>query len=102
MSSPPLANRSELCPAVSLAVSTLPPKDVPNGSAIFNIFRNVGGSFGIAILSPPVTRREQFHDLRIGESITAYSTATQARVQAASIIGQQGRPDLTLRAPARG
>ncbi len=27
-----------------------------------------------------VTRREQFHDLRIGEMVTAYSPATQARV----------------------
>jgi MFS transporter, DHA2 family, multidrug resistance protein len=71
-----------IVPVASLAVSTLPPKDAPNGSAIFNIFRNVGGSFGIAILSTLVTRREQFHDLRIGESVTAYSAATQARVDA--------------------
>jgi DHA2 family multidrug resistance protein len=71
-----------IVPVASLAVSTLPPKDAPNGSAIFNIFRNVGGSFGIAILSTLVTRREQFHDLRIGETVTAYSTVTQARVEA--------------------
>jgi MFS transporter, DHA2 family, multidrug resistance protein len=71
-----------IVPVAALAVSTLPPKDAPNGSAIFNIFRNVGGSVGIAILSTLVTRREQFHDLRIGESVTAYSQATQARVDA--------------------
>ena len=71
-----------IVPLASLAISTLSPKDAPNGSAIWNIFRNVGGSFGIAILSTLVTRREQFHDLRIGEMVTAYSTATQARVDA--------------------
>src|SRR5262249_25790571 len=71
-----------IVPVAALAVSTLPPKDAPSGSAIFNIFRNVGGSFGIAILSTLVTRREQFHDLRIGESVTAYSLSTQARVDA--------------------
>jgi DHA2 family multidrug resistance protein len=71
-----------IVPVASLAVSSLPPKDAPSGSAIFNIFRNVGGSFGIAVLSTLVTRREQFHDLRIGEMVTAYSTATQARVDA--------------------
>jgi len=27
-------------------------------------------------------RREQFHDLRIGESVMAYSLSTQARVDA--------------------
>src|SRR5438552_4047272 len=29
-----------------------------------------------------VTRREQFHDLRIGELVTVYSPATQARLAA--------------------
>ncbi|MDQ2919917.1 MAG: EmrB/QacA family drug resistance transporter, partial [Verrucomicrobiota bacterium] len=54
------------------------------GSAIFNIFRNVGGSFGIAMLSTVITRREQFHDMRIGESVTAFDPETQARVAAIS------------------
>jgi DHA2 family multidrug resistance protein len=71
-----------IVPVAALAVSTLAPRDAGSGSAIFNIFRNIGGSFGIAILSTLVTRREQFHDLRIGEAITIYSSATQARVDA--------------------
>ena len=71
-----------IVPVATLGVSTLPRKDAPSGSAIFNIFRNVGGSCGIALLSTLVTRREQFHDFRIGEMITAYSPATQARVDA--------------------
>jgi DHA2 family multidrug resistance protein len=69
-----------IVPVTGLAVATLAAKDAASGSAIFNIFRNVGGSFGIAMLSTLVTRREQFHDLRIGESITAYSPAAQARI----------------------
>ena len=69
-----------IVPVTGLAVATLAPKDAASGSAIFNIFRNVGGSFGIAILSTLVTRREQFHDLRIGETITTYSPVTRARV----------------------
>jgi DHA2 family multidrug resistance protein len=71
-----------IVPVTGLAVATLAAKDAASGSAIFNIFRNVGGSFGIAILSTLVTRREQFHDLRIGESVSAYSPALQARVAA--------------------
>jgi len=63
-------------------VATLAAQDAGSGSAIFNIFRNIGGSFGIAILSTLVTRREQFHDLRIGELVTVYSPATQARLAA--------------------
>jgi DHA2 family multidrug resistance protein len=69
-----------IVPITGLAVATLAAKDAGNGSAIFNIFRNIGGSFGIAILSTLITRREQFHDLRIGELVTVYSPATQARL----------------------
>ena len=71
-----------IVPITGLAVATLAAKDAGSGSAIFNIFRNIGGSFGIAILSTLVTRREQFHDLRIGELVTVYSPATQARLAA--------------------
>jgi len=42
--------------------------------------RNLGCSFGIAILSTLVARREQFHDLRIGKAVAAYVPQTQARV----------------------
>jgi DHA2 family multidrug resistance protein len=69
-----------IVPVTGLAVATLAPENAASGSAIFNIFRNVGGSFGIALLSTLVTRREQFHDLRIGETVTAYAPATQARI----------------------
>ena len=69
-----------IVPVTGLAVATLAPKDAGSGSAIFNIFRNIGGSFGIALLSTLVTRREQFHDLRIGEWVTPYSPAAQARI----------------------
>jgi DHA2 family multidrug resistance protein len=69
-----------IVPVTGLAVATLARKDAGDGSALFNIFRNVGGSVGIAMLSTLVTRREQFHDLLIGESVTPYSLATQARV----------------------
>jgi DHA2 family multidrug resistance protein len=69
-----------IVPVTGLAVAMLAPKDAASGSAIFNIFRNIGGSFGIAILSTLVTRREQFHDQRIGEAITAYSPEAQARI----------------------
>lgn len=69
-----------IVPVTALATATLAPEDAGSGSAIFNIFRNVGGSFGIAILSTVITRREQFHDARIGESVTAYNPATQARL----------------------
>lgn len=88
-----------IVPVTALATATLARRDAADGSAIFNIFRNVGGSFGIAILSTVITRREQFHDFRIGETITAYDPATQARVQLLSerFAGDGFGPAMALR-----
>jgi DHA2 family multidrug resistance protein len=69
-----------IVPVTGLALATLAPADAGDGSAIFNMFRNLGGSIGIALLSTVVTRREQFHDFRIGERVTAYDLPVQQRV----------------------
>jgi DHA2 family multidrug resistance protein len=69
-----------IVPITTLATATLARKDAGDGSAIFNMFRNLGGSVGIALLSTVVTRREQFHDTRIGERITAYDLGLQGRI----------------------
>ena len=69
-----------IVPLSALATSMLKPKESADGSAIFNIARNIGGSVGIALISTIITRREQFHDLRIGEAVTAYSLGVQSRL----------------------
>jgi hypothetical protein len=56
-----------LVPITGLAVATLAARDAGSGSA---------SCFGVAILSTLITRREQFHDLRVGELVTVYSPAT--------------------------
>lgn len=69
-----------IVPLSALATSMLAHEESADGSAIFNIARNIGGSVGIAMLSTLITRREQFHDLRIGESVTDYSIAAHSRL----------------------
>ncbi len=69
-----------IVPVTSLATATLARKDAGEGSALFNMFRNLGGSFGIALLSTVTQRREQFHDFRIGERVTAYDLAVRGRL----------------------
>jgi MFS transporter, DHA2 family, multidrug resistance protein len=49
-----------------------------DGSALFNIARNLGGSVGTALLSAMITQREQFHDFRIGERVTSCSLQVQS------------------------
>ena len=70
-----------IVPVTALATATLARRDAGDGSAIFNMFRNLGGSVGIAFLDTLTTRREQFHDWRIGERVTAYDLAVQGRLQ---------------------
>jgi len=51
-----------IVPLSALATALLQPKNIGDGSAVFNIARNIGGSVGTALLDTLVTRREQFHD----------------------------------------
>jgi DHA2 family multidrug resistance protein len=41
-----------------------------NATAIFNLMRNIGGSFGVALMTTFVARRSQFHQTRLVEHIT--------------------------------
>ena len=50
-------------------------------SALFNMLRNLGGSFAIAGLSTLLSVRERLHSFRIGESVSLYSSATQSALQ---------------------
>lgn len=43
-----------------------------NASAIFNLLRNLGGSFGVAFVTTLLARRAQFHHLRLSEHLTPY------------------------------
>ena len=71
-----------IVPLSALATSLLQPKDAGDGSAVFNIARNLGGSVGTALLDTIVTRREQFHDFQIGAFINSYRPVVADRVQA--------------------
>ena len=42
--------------------------------------RNLGGSVGIATLATLLTNREHLHSARVGEAVSLYDPATQARI----------------------
>jgi DHA2 family multidrug resistance protein len=64
----------------NFALQGVAPKDMPSASSLFNMMRNLGGSIGIALLATALTNREHFHSVRVGEAVTMYSAATQARL----------------------
>lgn len=63
----------------------IPPDKTDQASALINVARNVGGSFGVAISQTVLAQREQFHTARLVEHIVPSDPnyqATLARVTA--------------------
>jgi MFS transporter, DHA2 family, multidrug resistance protein len=48
-------------PLSTVTLGALPPERVGNGSGLFNLLRNVGGSVGISIVNTVISRHEQLH-----------------------------------------
>ena len=69
-----------MIPISSIATSHIKPEQAGSASALFNMMRNLGGSMGIAAIGTLLTRREQFHSARLGESISTYNPLTQQRI----------------------
>ena len=56
-------------PLNAMAFRGIPPSKTNNASALINLARNFGGSIGISVASTLLTRREQFHQSRLVESL---------------------------------
>jgi MFS transporter, DHA2 family, multidrug resistance protein len=87
-----------IVPLSAIATAGLIKEQQGDGSALFNIARNLGGSVGTALLSTMITQREQFHDFRIGERVTIYSLQVQNFLssQAVHFTKQGGDPVLAM------
>jgi DHA2 family multidrug resistance protein len=79
-----------------LSVATLralPPGDILQGAGLYNLFRQTGGSLGVAALATLVDHRSALHQAYLAESLTPFSAATQQRLAAlAAGLVQHGIP----------
>ncbi len=66
-------------PITTLAVSGLHPRDIPQGVALNNMMRQLGGSFGIAIVNTYLANRVAVNRVNLISHVTQYSQATQLR-----------------------
>lgn len=66
-----------MIPLMAVSMSRIPKEKMGNATSIFNLMRNIGGSFGIAVMTTFLTRRNQFHFARLGESVSSWSVGTQ-------------------------
>jgi MFS transporter, DHA2 family, multidrug resistance protein len=67
-------------PTSQLAYSYLPRQKNNKASSLTNLFRNQGGSFGIAFVTTMIERRSQFHQSVLVNNIAASNSIYHARV----------------------
>lgn len=67
-------------PVNVLAYSQLRPDQNNRASSLTNLFRNWGGSFGIALMTTIAERREQFHQTNLGSALAASSQQLNNRM----------------------
>ena len=67
-------------PLTVLATGTLRNEQIGNATGIFNLMRNVGGSFGIAAVTTMLARGAQVHQATMVSHLAPYDPAFQQRV----------------------
>jgi DHA2 family multidrug resistance protein len=67
-------------PLLTITIYPLHSRDVPQGSAISNMLRQLGGSFGIALFTTFISIRSAFHYSRLSEHVSIYNQPTFDRV----------------------
>ncbi len=90
-----------IIPLTTLTLSRMKKEQMGNATSIFNLVRNIGGSFGVAISTTILTRRAQFHQAHLIDHLTPFdmtyalgssraSEALQQRGLEPAISGQGG------------
>ena len=60
-------------PLSAVQFTGVPPEQNADASAIINLMRNLGGSFGVSIVTTQLAWRGQLHYERLGEHVTPYN-----------------------------
>ena len=69
-------------PISVIAYSNLRPDQNNRASSLTNLFRNWGGSFGIALVTALSERRQDLHQSRVGEALAGSSGGLQQSIRA--------------------
>ncbi|MBB6107662.1 MFS transporter, DHA2 family, multidrug resistance protein [Mucilaginibacter lappiensis] len=77
-----LGNALLIVPLTALAVSELKPHEIPQGAALNNMMRQMGGSFGIALINTYIAHRAAANRTALITHVTPGDPITQQRMQA--------------------
>jgi len=64
-------------PLMAVSMSGIAKEKMGNATSIYNLMRNIGGSFGIATMTTFLARRNQVHQNQLISHITQYDVGTQ-------------------------
>src|SRR5262249_47114522 len=67
-------------PLTNLALADLPMSKIPNGTGLFNLMRQLGGSVGIALSATLLQRFTAIHRADLAANVTPYADATRERL----------------------
>jgi DHA2 family multidrug resistance protein len=89
-------------PLTTTTMGQLRQEQMGNASGIYNLMRNLGGSFGIAAVTTIIDRASQTHQAIMVTHLTPYDPAYQERLAAitSALTSQSGSWAATTQAPA--
>jgi DHA2 family multidrug resistance protein len=67
-------------PLSAATLRALPVPEVAKGAGLYNLFRQLGGSFGIATLAATLDRGTDYHRAQLTDHLTVFDAATRAGV----------------------
>ncbi len=76
-------------PLSTIALSGIPRERMAQASGLYNVLRQIGGSFGVAIMGTLLTDRTIFHTTIYGQAINQYSPVTKNIANGLAWFAQQ-------------
>ena len=73
-------------PLTSMAFATISKEEMGNATSIFNLLRNIAGSFGIAFMTTLLAQRAQFHQFRFSERLNPFDPRYQLGLHRAMAV----------------
>ena len=65
-------------PLTTITMDPIPRESMGNATSIFNLMRNIGGSFGIAVATTVLSRQQQVHANVLGAHVDVYNPQARA------------------------
>lgn len=88
-------------PLTTVTLADLKPVEIPQGSALSNMIRQLGGTFGTAIMTTYISTRTVFHGARLADNVSLYNPLSADRLrQYTSLFLSKGDALVTATAKA--